>query len=157
MSKRLGQNARRKASRSKHLLREEWGDEKDEIPPEPDYRDDDLPGSIFAVPDRHWGFESLGREDHPGVCTGRSAEAMQATLVKGRDAATDRGPEPTRFLVEPSRLNGLRKRTSFELVPRRQPLRRVRLLFANRRMGALEPELFTSLRQRLAILFPSEG
>jgi hypothetical protein len=82
---------------------------------------------------------------------------MQATLVKGRDAATDRGPERTRFLVEPTSLNGLRKLTSFELVPRRQPLRRVRLLFANRRMGTLEPELYRDLRQRLTTLFPAEG
>jgi hypothetical protein len=137
-------------------LREEWGDDQDELPPEPEPGDNDLPGSIFAVPDRHWGFEAVGRDDHPGVCTGFSVEVMQATLVKGRDAATDHGPERTRFVVEPSRLNGLRKRTSFELVPRRHPLRRVRLLFADRRMGTLEPNLYGELRRRLAMLFPSE-
>jgi hypothetical protein len=113
-----------------------------------------LPGTVFAVPDRHWDFEAVGRKDHPGICTAARPETIQATLVKGRDAATDRGHFPPRFVVEPSLLNGLRKTTSFELVPRPMSLRRVRLLVPNRRRGVLEPDLFAELRRRLVYLLP---
>jgi len=112
---------------------------------------------VFAVLDRLWGFEAVGREDHPGICTAARPETWHAALVKGRDAATDRGHPRTRFVVEPSLMNGLRKTTSFELVPRTMSLHHVRLLFANRRMGKLEPNLFDELRQRLINLFPPCG
>jgi hypothetical protein len=137
---------------------EEWGSEEDDLPPEPVPSDNELPGTVFAVPDRHWGFVAVGREDHPGICAEARPETIQAILVKGRDAATDRGSLRTRFVVEPSLLNGLRKTTSFELVPRIMSLRRVRLLFPDRRMGVLEPGPFTELRRRLVnLLSPAAG
>ena len=145
---------RRNSPPSKRLYREEWGGEEDDPLPEPVPSDNELPGTVFAVPDRHWGFNAVGREDHPDICTAARPETICATLVKGRDAATDRRPRRTRFVVEPSLLNGLRKTTSFQLVPLTMSLRRVRLLFPNRRMGKLEPDLFTKLRRRLAQLFP---
>jgi hypothetical protein len=141
---------------SKRAFREEWGDEEESVRPEIDPSDEDLIGSVLAVPDRLWRIEALGREDHPGVCTDCQPEVIQATLVKGRDAATDRGNPLKRMIVSPSRINGLRKATSFQLVPLYRPLRNVRLLYHNRRMGTLEPELFDELRKRLAALFPPE-
>jgi hypothetical protein len=157
MSKRTRQEPRKTTPPSRRQFESEWGSAKDEAAPEPTASDAELPGTIFRVPDRHWGFEAMGREDHPGVCTACVPETLQATLVKGRDAATDRGPARTRFLVDPTDSNGLVKRTAFELVPRRQSLRRVRLLYTNRRMGALEPDLFDELCRRLTALFPPEG
>jgi hypothetical protein len=133
---------------------EEGEGEEDDPLPEPVPSDNELPGMVFAVPDRLWGFEAVGREDHPGICTAARPKMMLATLVKGRDAATARGPLRTRFVVEPSQFNGLRKTTSFELVPYPMSLRRVRLLFPDRRMGKLEPVPFAKLRRRLAQLFP---
>jgi hypothetical protein len=135
----------------------EWGSEEDDLPLEPVPSDKQLPGTVFAVPDRHWGFSAVGREDHPGICTAARPKTIQATLVKGRDAATDRSPLRTRFDVDPSLLNGLRKTTSFELVPRIRSLRRVRALFPDRRMGKLEPVTFAELRRRLVKLFPPCG
>ena len=148
---------RRTSPPSKRLYVEEWGSEEDDLPPKPVPSDTALPGMVFAVPDRLWGFEAVGREDHPGICTAARPETRQATLVKGQDAATDRGPHRTRFVVEPSLMNGLRKTTSFELVPRTMSLHRVRLLFPDRRMGKLEPNLFAKLRRRLINLFPPCG
>ena len=145
---------RRNSPPSKRLYREEWGGEEDDPLPEPVPSDNELPGTVFAVPDRHWGFDAVGREDHPDICTAARPETIRATLVKGRDAATDRGPLRTRFVVDPSPLNGLRKTTSFQLVPLTMSLRRVRLLFPDRRMGKLEPVPFAKLRRRLAQLFP---
>lgn len=34
----------------------------------------ELPGTIYAVPDRWWGFHAVGREDHPGACIHCSVE-----------------------------------------------------------------------------------
>jgi hypothetical protein len=157
MSKKARHSAPSGSPPSKRLYEIEWGTEEDDSLPESEPRDDELPGTILAVPDRLWGFESVGREDHPGVCTACSLEALQATLLKGRDAATDRGHPQHRFVVEPSKLNGLSKATSFELIPLYRPLRRVRLLVPNRRMGTLEAELLTQLRELLTELFPAEG
>ena len=138
----------------KRLDVKEWGSEEDDLPPKPVPSDTALPGTVFAVPDRLWGFEADGRKDHPGICTAARPGTIHATLVKGQDAATDRNPHQTRFVVEPSQMNGLRKTTSFELVPRIKSLRRVRDLFPDRRMGKLEPATFGKLRRRLAQLFP---
>ena len=156
MNKHLLHGTRKATPPSKRRYRLEWSDEDDDVRLEQQPSDDELPGTILAVPDRHWGFEAVGRTDHPGVCTACRTETMQATLVKGRDAATDSGHPGTRFVVEPSQSNGLRKRTSFELLPLYRSLRLVRLLFPNRRVGTLEPDSFHQLRLRLTALFPRE-
>jgi hypothetical protein len=157
MSNRRSEKTRRPSPQSKRSHIQEWGTGENDDSQDPDPADEDLPGTIFAVPDWHWGFEAIGREDHPGICTAYYVAAMEATLVKGRDAATDRGPERTRFVVDASQVNGLRKRTSFQLVPARRSLRQVRLLFTNRRMGTLEKDLFDELKERMSKLFPQEG
>lgn len=141
---------------SKRQYEQEWGSKDDDLLPEPAVADEELPGVIFAVPDHFWGFEAVGREDHPGICTACYVEAQRATLVKGRDAVTDRGHPRHRFVVQPSDSNGLKKATSFELIPLDRSLRRVRLLHPERQMGTLEPELFDELRKRLIKLFPPE-
>jgi hypothetical protein len=157
----MSRKARRSSVRHSRLSRRqvelEWGSDKDELPPEPEPADDELPGTIFAVPDRWWEFEAIGREDHPGICTACRPEAWQVTLVKGRDATTDRTDPRLRLVVEPTRQNKLRKLTAFALVPLYRPLRRVRLLYANRRIGTLEADVFAELRRRLTALFPLEG
>ena len=148
---------RRTSPPSKRLYVKEWGGEEDDLLPKPVPSDIALPGMVFAVPDQLWGFEAVGREDHPGICTAARPETGHATIVKGRDAATDRGPHQTRFVVEPSLMNGFRKTTSFELSPRIKPLHHVRALFPDHRMGKLEPVTFAKLRRRLIKLFPPYG
>src|SRR5437899_2915600 len=73
---------RRPSPRSMRLHKQEWGSEEDDVLPEPLPSDDKLPRTVFAVPDWHWGFDALGREDHPGICTASRPATMQATLVK---------------------------------------------------------------------------
>src|SRR5262249_26088282 len=55
---------------------------------EPELFDADalLPGAVFMVPNRHWGFEVVSASDHPGACTHYQPGANDATLVKGTDA-----------------------------------------------------------------------
>ena len=145
---------RRNSPPSKRLDVKEWESEEDDFPPKPVPSDTALPGMVFAVPDRLWGFEAVGREDHPGICTAARPGTGQAILIKGQDAATDRAPHQTRFVVEPSLMNRLRKTTSFELSPRIRPIHRIRTLFQDHRMGKLEPNLLAKLRRRLVNLFP---
>ena len=156
MSKHSRRGTRRKSPVSKHEFTSEWGSDEDELPEHPEPFDEELPGRVLSVPDRLWGFTAVARKEHPGACTACQPATMAATLVLGRDAAKSRLPQRVRYVVEPSRLNGLRKPTAFELVPRRRPLRRVRLLYRDRRLGILEADLFVELRQRLIRLFPSE-
>jgi hypothetical protein len=109
-----------------------------------------LPASVFAVPDKFWGFQAVGRVDHPGVCVDCQPAVSTARLVRGRDAATYRGSRLHVLIVRPTRRNGLTKPTAFELVPRAMSLRRVRLLYPSRYMGRLDDDDFQRLRQRLA-------
>jgi hypothetical protein len=116
----------------------------------------DLPGSIYAVPDKFWGFEVVGRDHHPGVCAACQVESRRATLLKGTDLATARSHRATFFVVHPTPRNGLSKDTAFELVPRAFRMNRVVLLHSERRMGALDAEDLARLQEELVRLFAHE-
>ncbi len=64
------------------------------------------------VPDHFWGFDSVGRTEHPGACVACSEELRIATLLKGRDALTERRQRGS-YVIEPTRANGLAKLTAF--------------------------------------------
>ena len=114
-----------------------------------------MPGAVFMVPNRHWGFESFASDDHPGACVHYQASERQATLVKGTDA------ENVRFLrryffVAPTPGNGLQKHTAFELVPRYFRLHRLKLFYLERQFGRLDDATLQDLRTELARLNPEE-
>ncbi|MDA1055123.1 MAG: hypothetical protein O3C40_32275 [Planctomycetota bacterium] len=46
----------------------------------------ELPGSVYQVPDKMWGFDAVGRIEHPGACTACDVHKRQAVLLKGTDA-----------------------------------------------------------------------
>ncbi|SRR6266542_2084858 len=115
----------------------------------------DLPGSIYMVPDKFWGFEAVGRIDHPGACVFCDVSGGSATLVKGTDLFSARGGHEI-LIVDPSVANGLAKPTAFAIAPRLFKLRRVALLHFDRRLGALETEHLTYLQEQLLRLFPEE-
>lgn len=112
---------------------------------------DDLPGSIYRVPDKFWGFEAVGRVEHPGACVSANTRLQQATLLQGRGAPRQHGAA---LVLSPTPLNGLKKTTTFALEPRLFPLRRVALLHADRRLGALSPDELTYALHELQRLFP---
>jgi hypothetical protein len=114
-----------------------------------------LPGAVLMVPNRHWGFESLTSEDHPGACAHCQEGARQAILVKGTDADNVRSPRRFYF-VAPTLGNGLQKRTGFELVPRYFRLHRIRLFFPERHLGRLDDADLHGLCEELARLHPEE-
>jgi hypothetical protein len=107
------------------------------------------------VPNRHWGFESLTSDDHPGACVHYQAAERQAMLVKGTDAEHIRFPRRYYF-VAPTPENGLLKPTGFELVPRFFRLHRLKLFYPERHLGRLDDATLQGLRRELARLNPEE-
>ena len=114
-----------------------------------------LPGAVLMVPNRHWGFEGLTSDDHPGACTHYRTRQRDAVLVKGTDADHVRYPRGY-FFADATVDNGLQKRTAFELVPRVFRLHRVKLYFPERYLGRLDGSTLQSLRAELARLHPEE-
>lgn len=99
-----------------------------------------LPGAVFFVPDKMWGFKAVGREDHPGACIFCSTEKREALLSKGTSVgsgAARRLEHP--YLIGPDPTNGLTKETAFDLVPKRFRLQRVLLMEPERKLGQLDP------------------
>jgi hypothetical protein len=129
--------------------------ETDPTPPAVFDPHDDLPGAVFMVPNRHWGFEGSSSEDHPGACAHYQERARQAILVKGTDADNVRSPRPFYF-VAPTARNGLSKKTAFELVPRYFRLHRIRLFYPERHLGWLDDAELHGLCDELARLHPEE-
>lgn len=115
----------------------------------------ELPGSVYMVPDKFWGFQAIGRDDHPGACTRCDAAAALAILVKGSDIAGLRGLHGY-LVIGPTRDNGLKKPTAFALQPRPFRLRRVLLMHPNRRIGQLDADDALRLQRELERLFPTE-
>jgi hypothetical protein len=124
---------------------------------EPELFDADsrLPGAVFMVPNRHWGFEVVSASDHPGACTHYQPGAKDAILVKGTDAENVRHPRGY-FFADASEENGLQKRTAFRLVPEPFRLHRLKLYFPERHLGYLEAAVLHALRAELARLHPEE-
>ena len=115
----------------------------------------ELPGSVYMVPDKFWGFQAVGRVEHPGICTQCDIPATVATLLKGTDANRIRGAHGY-WITAATQSNGLKKSTAFQLQPRRFPLRRVLLMHENRRVGRLEDNELRQLQRELERLFPSD-
>lgn len=114
----------------------------------------DLPGMIFMVPNKFWGFYSPTSEDHPGVCTSTDLEGRSAVLLKG----TDRRKTQFRrqyYYVIPSRRNGMDKSCAFELAPLNFPIGRVLMMRPERVMGVLDDDDLKGIRAALERLFPS--
>jgi hypothetical protein len=111
--------------------------------------DRELPGAVFMVPNRHWRFESLTSEDHPGACVHYQSQDRSAILLKGTDAEHVRGPRPY-YCVPPTSENGLEKLTAFELVPRYFRLHRLRVFYPERHIGRLDTATLHALCEELA-------
>jgi hypothetical protein len=107
------------------------------------------------VPNRHWGFEIMNSDDHPGACAHYQERARQAILVKGTDAENIYSPQRF-YVVVPTPSNGLLKKTAFELVPRYFRLHRIRLFYPERHLGWLDEATLHGLCHELARLHPEE-
>jgi len=103
-------------------------------------------GSIYAVPDKLWGFELVVPGSHPGACLG--GDERTAIFLQGTDVENDWGRRG-RTRVLPSASNGLRKETSFRLAPRRLRWRRACLLHPERHLGKLDADDLLRLRTEL--------
>lgn len=97
-------------------------------------------GRVVVVPDKHWGFQAVGRDGHPGVCLPPASLAQRAFhALKGASL----GEHPVRAwetVVQPDEGNGLRHATRLELWPRRLPRRALELMVRDRLVGRLSAE-----------------
>ena len=114
----------------------------------------DLPGAVVMVPNRHWGFEVVSADDHPGACAFYLPDRKEGTLVSGTDADNVRGGNY--LYVDPTAENGLHKLTAFRLVPRYFRIHRLKLYFPERHIGRLDGTTLRTLRDELARLNPEE-
>ncbi len=112
---------------------------------------EEMPGTIYIVPDHLWGFTAPDREDHPGACAHCDTIRNRVTMVKGSGRAI---PTKVFLWVDPSGENGLKKSTAFEITPRYFRLRRIALLHFDRRIGKLTPKELADIRGELERLFP---
>ena len=114
-------------------------------------------GRVFAVPDKWWGFEALGREDHPGACVREREVSKDCDLLKGTGAENRRRYYKTEMLVVATDSNGLSKNTLFSLKP--MPFRRHRVnnLVPDRVMGYLSDEELSKLRAEMLRQFGNQG
>lgn len=115
----------------------------------------DLPGVVFMVPNRHWGFKSISADDHPGVCLEYLEEENLGLLLQGTDA-NHITSHSEYYFVEPTTENGLTKKTAFRLVVRFFRWHRLRLYFPERYMGRLDEQTLLALRKEIAQLYPEE-
>ena len=111
----------------------------------------DLLGSVYRVPDKWWGFQAVGRQDHPGACTGYCGASAQATLLKGTGLGTK--SFDFQVVVEPSDTNGLSKATSFAIRPWSFSGRKVALLHFDRKIGELATGTLEQLQSELERVF----
>jgi hypothetical protein len=145
---------------NRHRRRSHLNDDADESAgtgSDPELFDADarLPGAVFMVPNRHWGFAVVSGSDHPGACIHYQPGAKDAILVRGTDADNVRYPRGY-FFADASEENGLKKRTAFRLVPEPIRLHRLKLYFPERHLGYLEAAVLHALRAELARLHPEE-
>ena len=134
-------------------MRNELGEKRDAAASSVDLKND-LPRSIYDVPDRFWGFHAFSRDMHPGACL--EANVHHAKLVQGTDHASYAAARHTCVLVDPSPENGLSKKTAFILEPRRFRAKKIGLMHFDRLRGRLSEEDHIRITTELAYLFCDE-
>ncbi|MEN8217514.1 MAG: hypothetical protein ABFS56_14320 [Pseudomonadota bacterium] len=103
----------------------------------------EMPGHVYMVPDKHWKFEAIGRDDHPGVCIDCDDTRRKARLCRGRDAKTLRPQYRASYaVISPDDRNGLEKDTAFGKVPTEFKLHKVLLYYPERHIGSLDQSDF---------------
>lgn len=117
--------------------------------------DRDLPGAVFMVPNRRWGFEVVSAEDHPGACLHYSHARRSGQMLQGTDASMIRS-EILYHIIEPNSENGLKKPTAFKLAPRYIRRHNLITFIPQRIMGRLSESQLLALRNELARLNPEE-
>jgi hypothetical protein len=99
--------------------------ERHSHPPRP--LQEQIQGSLYAIPDSDWGFEAEFRDWHPGACARCDVAADLTYCFKGTDARRMR-PRYTLLVLQPTPRNNLKKSTALSNSPSRIRLAVVRRL-----------------------------
>ena len=113
--------------------------------------DGDLVGNLYRFPDKWWGFEAFGRDDHPGACVGYDDTGFRVTMIKGTDTRAAHYGSVT-IVVQNTTENGLLKPTAFAIKPREFSTRRVELL-TDKLIGRLSQSDLERIQSELIRLF----
>ena len=104
---------------------------------------------ILMIPDKVWGIRTSAT-DHPGLCVSVHPEARTTIFIKGTDQQNLRALEDMKSMtVHPDTENGLKKPTSFKLVPRQIKLHKVRTYFPERILGKVDEVIFSTIIDKL--------
>lgn len=112
-------------------------------------------GNLYQVPDKWWGFEAFGRENHPGVCVSM-ASAHKVNMLKGTDPRS-KSYSLVHIEVMPDSQNNLLKKTSFAVKPYPTSANKVRLLNGDRFIGELDIDQLAEMQTALERYFLDEG
>ncbi len=112
-------------------------------------------GNLYQVPDKWWGFESHGRENHPGACV-NMVSAHKVNMLKGTDPRS-RDYKLVHVEVDPDGSNRLLKRTAFAIKPHPKSLRKIQLLHDERYIGELSDAHIQQMQGALEKYFVDGG
>ena len=118
---------------------------------------EEMLGVVLAVPDKWWGFETVGRDHHPGACVGERPVTQEFDFLKGTGAENKTKYHPTEMVVASTETNGLEKLTLFSLKPRPFRSHKVRNLIPERVMGQLSDDDLRRLQTAMVRLFGAQG
>lgn len=118
--------------------------------------DSHLTGAIYKIPDALWGFSTIGRTDHPGVCVFSFSAKNRAVLCKGTDSGSRTAHTCEHpFIAVPDVENAFTKVTTFDLTPRYFRIRKIILIDHDRRMGNMSKVDLAIMQSEMIRIFAS--
>ena len=107
----------------------------------------EMPGDVMLTPDSMFGFDAVGRTEHPGACVYVTPDSQLVAMSKGTDGQNLNWRYRANYvLVEPDEAFGLSKLTAFSTQTRRLKIRKIMLLYPERHLGRLSDEILRKLR-----------
>jgi hypothetical protein len=106
-----------------------------------------MPGDVMLTPDRMFGFEAVGRTEHPGACVYVTPDTLRVAMSKGTDGENLNSRYRANYVfVEANEEFGLSKLTAFSTQTRHIKIRRIMLLYPERHIGRLNEEILRELQ-----------
>lgn len=106
----------------------------------------EMPGDVLRVPDKLWGFEAVGRTDHPGACVYCYPDGRNVAMAKGGSRIPKQKYRANYVIVEPDEDNGLSAVTAFSTQPQSIRLKKLLLFYPERFKGKLPEMILNRLR-----------
>jgi hypothetical protein len=107
----------------------------------------EMPGDVMLTPDRMFGFEAVGRTDHPGACVYVMPDTGRVAMSKGTDGDKLNWRYRAHYvLVEANEAFGLSKLTAFSTRTKHIKIGRIMLFYPERHIGRLDDAIVRELQ-----------